>query len=211
MTIDYENSFGFEPKLPDDIREIFMWLCQDVAHIQSAWSFYVDLFTSNDYKEVADLAIESFRVVERALRTDITMSICRISDPSKSMKKENISFQTLSQKCGEIKGVDALFKDFSIACEPIIKLRHKRIGHNDLISRIDPLNNPLPGVGQKEINEILRLAKEILNKIIQYYVSVELSFNTIQNGGADKLLYWLKSGKQYHKDRRKRISHSTTN
>jgi hypothetical protein len=206
MSPDYSDSFGYEKNLPDDIREIFMWLCQDVAHIQFAWTFYIELFTSKDYEDVADLAAASFRVIEEAVRADITMSICRISDPAKN----NLTFKTLARKCNDIHDINILVDEFLASCEPIRRIRHKKIGHNDLNTRIDPLNNPLPGVGQKEINEILTRAKQILNTVIVNYASVELYFDAIMPGSAKNLLYFLKLGKQYQEENRirrfKRIS-----
>lgn len=211
MDMNHSDLFGYDVNLPKDIREVFMWLCQDVAHIQRSWNFYLELFSSEDYKDVAELGMSSFLVIEEAVRTDLIMSICRISDPAKTTNRDNLSFPALAKKCSTIQDLDTLVDDLLACCEPIRKFRHKRIAHNDLSTRIDPLNNPLPGISKKEINEILGIAKEILNTVSGHYVDVEYCFDTVHKGGAKELLYWLKSGKQFQYDKRKRLAnHSTT-
>ena len=76
----FENSFGYNVKIPDSFQEIFMWLCQDVVMLQSKWIFYLDLFSNpKSASLLSKLASASFQIIEEALRMDMTMSICRLS------------------------------------------------------------------------------------------------------------------------------------
>ena len=94
------DPFGYIPKLPDNIRNIFMRLCQDVYSLRSKWEFYLELFDSKKNAElISELARASFQIIEESLRNDMIMAICRLSDPSqsspKSKKKDNLSLCTL--------------------------------------------------------------------------------------------------------------------
>jgi len=192
--------FGYNQKLPENIREIFMWLCQDVASIQYKWSFYLELFSSQENTALlSDLAQSSFNIIEESLRADLTMAICRLSDPPQSEgKKDNLSLLTLTQQCGRIDNVTELLRDFRDTCKPVRQYRNKRVGHNDLNTTIKPHDNPLPEIGRGQIDRIVQLASKILNAISQHYASdLELSFKPFAIGGANDLIYWLKVAKEY--------------
>ena len=49
----------------------------------------------------------------------------------------------------------------TLACKPVHAYRNKLIAHNDLKIKLDPINNPLPVVTRKQIEEILRLMKRL--------------------------------------------------
>lgn len=192
------NAFGYDSRLPEDIREVFMWLCQDVASLQNKWSFYLGLFSSQENAALlSDLAQSSFQIIEESLRDDMTMAICRLSDPPRSMGKDNLSLSALVQQCGRVNSVPELLKDFLDACEPVRQYRNKRVGHNDLNTTIKPRDNPLPGIGRGQIDRVLQLASVILNTIYQRFVDGELYFAPFQIGGADTLIYWLKMAKEH--------------
>jgi len=194
-----EDVFGYDPRLPDDIRDIFMWLCQDVAALYYKWHFYLELYSEEENTALLSyLAQSSFNIIEESLRSDLTMSICRLRDPAYSVGKENLSLSTLAQKCSEIDEVDELLKEFQDACQPIRQYRNKRVGHNDLNTTIKPRDNPLPGIGRRDIDNILALASRILNVIYKNYIDSELVFDhPFFIGGAEALIYWLRLGKKY--------------
>lgn len=195
------DAFGYDPKLPDNLREIFVWLCQDVAALREKWSFYLELFGSEENTDLlSELVLASFQIIEEALRNDIILSICRLSDPIKSLGYENLSFETLKPLVKELSLPDntsKLFEDFQSACELVQKYRNKRVGHNDLNTRIKPQDNPLQGIGRDRIDQIIQLAEQILNLVYQHFVGGELVFESDPLGGADALIFWLKTAKEY--------------
>lgn len=191
------NRFGYSSDLPEDIREIFMWLCQDLASLQNKWSFYLELFSSEENTAIlSDLARSSFQIIEETLRNDMVMAICRLSDPPQTRRmKNNLSLRYLAKRCICNSEVDKLLKDFFDSCKPIRQYKNKRLGHNDLNTTIKPHDNPLPGIGKSQIDRIVNIAGKILNIIYQNYVESELFFHPLQIGGAKDLIYWLKVAK----------------
>ena len=195
----FENSFGYDERVPEKIRTILMWLCKDMSSLQSKWDFYLELYGSAKNTDLlSELAPWSFNIIEETLRNDMTMAICRLSDPAKSLGKDNLSLAYLVENCREFFDLTDLLKDFQVACEPISKYRNKQIGHNDLNTVIRPRENPLPDVSKEQINKILQLAADILNRIFIHFTGGELSFHIISRDGADTLIFWLNAGKELH-------------
>ncbi len=125
--------FGYSEKLPEGIRDIFMWLCQDVASLQHKWDFYLELFGKDENTQLlSELAVASFNIIFEILQNDITMAICRLSDPPKSMGQKNLSMATLVKKFKDIEGLDKLMIEFQENCKPVRQRRNKRVGHRDL-------------------------------------------------------------------------------
>jgi hypothetical protein len=191
-----KDSFGYSEQLPEEIRDVFMWLCQDVASLQQKWDFWLELFgKSQNTNLLSELAPASFNVILETLQNDVTMAICRLSDPPKSMGQENLSFATLVKNGAEIEGVEDLVAEFQRMCEPVRQRRNKRVSHRDLNSVINPSENPLPGISKEQIDMIVKKAADILNFILQHYENAELYFHTVSPGDADTLIFWLEAGK----------------
>ena len=197
---DIENAFGYDTRIPENIRVIFMWLCQDVAALQSKWDFYLELYDSEENTALlSELASWSFNIVEEALRNDMTMAISRLSDPSTSMRtKENLSLATLVEKCPDIPDLERRLAEFQVGCQPVSNWRNKHVGHNDLHTKIHPRENPLPGITKNQIDEIINRASELLKIVALQYANGDLYFHTISRGGAKDLIFWLKSGRDHH-------------
>jgi hypothetical protein len=188
----HDIAFGYNPLLPQGIRAIFMWLCQEVASLHNKWQFYLALYTGEeDTGLLSELASGSFVIIEESLRHDMTMSICRLSDPPRTGGKLNLSLQTVAEKVQGVEGLSELLVGFLQACEPVRRYRHKLVGHRDLSTTIKPQDNPLPGIGRTQIDTILDLAGRVLNVVYRHFVDSELTFIPSLIGGADTLLYWL--------------------
>ncbi|MFH1932224.1 MAG: hypothetical protein ABIN18_11630 [Pseudomonadota bacterium] len=191
-----QDAFGDSENLPENIREIFVWLCQDVASLRDKWDFYLGLYKDDETTALlSDCARSSFQIIEESLRADITMTICRLSDlPSTFKKKDNLSIPKL---CSYFPQDESLKKNetaFLDACMPIRLLRNKQVGHNDLNTRIAPDKFPLLGISKTQIDEMIGLAESILNKIYHIYnPNSELGFGIpLHIGGAEDLINWLK-------------------
>ncbi len=204
------GAFGHCPELPDHVRDMFTDLCQDVASLHAKWQLYLDLFSSDDDTALlSGLARSSFQLFEEALRSDMTMAICRLSDPHESPGSrgmENLSIDTLVRRLGHTSDLDALLRQFQEECESVRRYRNKRVGHNDLNTALEPKDNPLPGIGRRRIERILQLAAQILNTVYRSVVDAELGFRPLLIGGGSDLLYWLRLAKHHHDEETRRLT-----
>ena len=173
-----EDSFGYYQIFPENIREIFMWLCRDVADLRTKWNFYLELFSSEESTELlTDIAPASFQMIEKSLRREMIVAICRLSDPIKSGEKSqehNLSLKTLTERLDNQDQPIDILEEFRQACRPVRIIRNKRLGHNDLDTRIKPQENPLPGIGKTQIEQIIVLAEQILNYVINDLITASL-------------------------------------
>ncbi len=191
-----EYTFGYYECLPENIRIIFMSLCQDVAHLHCKWDFYTGLFGEKQNNELlAELAPASFQLIYEALQNDITRAICRLSDPSESRGRDRGSLKTLIKQCEGSEVLDRLFSDFQKACRPVRKYKNKPAEYRDLSAEIEPLENFLPGIPKDQISSILDKMADIMNCIVHKYGNTTLYFHPIVEGDAKDLLSWLKKAK----------------
>jgi hypothetical protein len=190
-----DEPFGYMRNLPEDIRDIFMWLCQDVASLSRKWRLYLELFGKEENAGLlSDTAGAAFNVIEESVRIDMAMLICRLSDGPGSRGKENLNFSNLEEFYDTDEELKGLIKLFRKACEHIRLHRNKLIGHSDLSTRLKPDENLLPPVGRSDVEEIVERAVETLRHVAMKYAGPDLSFSTPTIMGADALIWWLRRG-----------------
>src|SRR5579864_5809015 len=120
-----DDPFNYDARLPEGIRNIGMGLRQDVAYLHHERALYLELFSDpGNAALLTDLARSSFQIIEESLRNNLTMAICRLSDPAQSPGEDNLSFATLVNLCDDIPSTKDALKDFHTACKPIRDLRN---------------------------------------------------------------------------------------
>jgi len=190
-----KDIFGYNENIPEKIQDIFMWLSQDLADLYHLWEFYIGFFgNKEDAYLLADHLYASFIVIEQSLRTTMIMSICRLNDPPYQKSNKNLSLKALTDQCNDIDGLEKLYSDFHLACEPFEIYRNKRIGHRDLPTSINYESFLLPGIGKAQVEKVLTLTDEILNKISHFYADGDFYFKSSEYGGADAMLHLIKAG-----------------
>ena len=188
-----ENDFGFRPDLPENVRDIFMWLCQDLASLCYKWKTYRNLFKPENEAILYNTAQQAFKVIEESLRVDMTMMICRLGDPLRSCGKENLNFKALEHCYENDTDLKKLVKGFQDACEPIKTHRNKLVAHSDMQTRLKPDENLMPPVGRSEIETVIDCATKVLN-----HIEPNMGFVPYDFMGADTLVFWLQKGWDDH-------------
>jgi hypothetical protein len=197
-----ETAFGYSDKLPEKMREPFVWLCQDLLALQTKWDFFAHLYDSQENAALlSELALASFNLIRAALVTDFIMGISRLTDPPQSGRdpvQDNLTLGALVQMCADVPEA-AMWQrrcdHLKTVAEPMRRQRNKRFAHRDLNIAINPMESPLPGVTKADIQRFLQSATELMNLILQHFEDVELHFHGPAHGGAESLLFWLKEGK----------------
>jgi hypothetical protein len=188
-----EARLGYNEKIPEEIRDICADLCDDVTALHVKWSFYRELFATRENTDaLSNLARAFFQTVEEALRTDLLTTICRLSDPNRSLGRVNLSFAPLVGKCADLPRVDDLVTAFQAACGNVRLYRNRYVGHNKLSDPIEPAADLLPGVSLSQIDEILHLGREILRTIYAHYAQLDLVIQPAYRDGPQDLLDWIK-------------------
>ncbi|MFO0892067.1 MAG: hypothetical protein U0790_23385 [Isosphaeraceae bacterium] len=189
-----EGDFGHLDVLPDDVRDIFMWLCQDVASLSRKWEFYLGAFGQPDNFVIMDASPMAFNLIEESLRTDMTMAVCRLSDPVRSCGRENLNFRALEAFYDQDAKLKKLIDDFVASCEPVRLHRNKLVGHSDKVTRLSPQQVMIPQIKRSDMEAIMAGASAIINHVAKVYGNTGFAFGTPGAAGADALFYWLKKG-----------------
>lgn len=115
-----QNYFGKNENIPEEIREVFMWLCQDIASLFQMWDFYECIFEEKENSELLAQHIpNTLIIIGRSLRISMVMAICRLNDPSTEKKNlKNISLGRLTEYGSKNKVIIDLYSKFKDACKP---------------------------------------------------------------------------------------------
>lgn len=212
MTTNDDNPIGLFQELPESVRAIFQGLYEDLVSLHGKWQFYLDLFNDPETVELLNaVAMGSFQMIEESLRSDMTMSICRLTDPAQSCGKDNLSVNVLVDKLRHIPELATLSQKFHDSCKPVRDYRNKRVGHNDLRAALKPRADPLPNVTRVDIEDILASGAKLINHVYHFYVNGELSFKPFGFGGGGKdLVHWLKDAWERDQEDRRRPSGGET-
>ena len=178
--------------IPAEIRDLGTRLRDDLARLRLKWSYYRELFgTMENARLLTDTARACFQMVEESFRHDIVLSLCRLSDPSRTLGGDNPSFATLVAHCGDIPRAEDLLTAFQAACGPLRRYRHRHLGHNDPEAGITPRERVLPDVDPSQIDEILQLAGGILGAIFGHFAAGDPLAEPVHAGSAADLIHWL--------------------
>lgn len=190
----------------------FHALWQELAWLYSKWGEYVELFGTK--AERIDLmnraAPRFFRIVQDSLWEDTLLAIARLTDPPKSVGKENLTIQTLPALVADQKvSVEVRrFIDRSVAASDFCRdWRHRRIAHRDLKLAIELGTTPLKHASRLNVKNALEAIANTLNHVSVHYGHPQTMFDMGAGGsnGAVTLLYVLDDGLKADTARRERI------
>lgn len=169
----------------------------EFAQIKYRWRTHTELFGSDEKVDLLNrCGGKVFGMFQGLLVYDTLAEICRLCDPPKSMGQENNSIYNHYEKLkanlsnAEIQEVDTYLSSLKTDMKNIKILRNKSMSHNDLGVAENAVK--LPDVTFGEVDDVLRLIANILNKI--YKVSGSYESVTAFGPGVTKLFKVLKAG-----------------
>jgi hypothetical protein len=188
-----ETSRPIPPALEEKLKAIDL----EVRNLYFKLKFFNQLFTDpNRIETLKATALLLFQSIEESMLFDILLSITRLTDPSKSFGKENLSFENLLEEIPdnplriEIKNLLSQIKQ---KAKDIEIWRNKKLGHNDLQKALGDFS--LPPIQKKDLADILELIPKVMNSILGYFKDEEIRYEmcvTSQDG--DSLLFYLEYG-----------------
>ncbi len=195
----------------EPLGKLFHALWQEVAWLYTKWGEYVALFGTKPSRidlmnKVAPLF---FRIVQDSLWEDTILHIARLTDPPKSMGKENLSIQSLPLLVEDEDLKQNLEEKIEIAktaSEFCRDWRNRRIAHRDLKLAIEDGITPLMPASRKAIKDALSSIVDVLNLITLHYQDSTTIFDVPNGyGGGESLLYVIDDGLRFDEERIARI------
>jgi len=180
-------------RLPDNIRDIFTVLYNDVIWLQQEEKLYRELFGNiKSTRLLCEISFQAFTLIQYALKNDMFLSICRISEKYETFGHTNLSLATLAEFYPKFKKPSEYFIKL---CEPVKTLRDKKIGHSDLNTQILPMENLFPEITFEQIENILDFASKYLLEFYDQFDKGGLAFSYRDLSGSKALMYWLQKAK----------------
>lgn len=152
-------------------KDVFHGLKKETLTLHAEWILYRQLYATN-LKRI-ELLNESapffFQVVHALLIDDVALTLCKLTEPSRTRSFENLTIARLVE-CVEGDGLlplaaalRAKADELHEQCAPFRAHRDKRIAHLDLRHALRVPKEPLHGLSRAEIEATLAALRDLLN------------------------------------------------
>lgn len=199
-------------KMGEDLGKQYSALNQEVTILHLYWKEYTELFGTNQKRidRLNQSAPGLFRMLQDELFQTNVLHIARLTDPPKSVGKDNLTLRNLPLLVSDINlknqltGLLALAEQKTTFCRD---WRNRRFAHYDLALATDGNKaSPLETVNKDKVNEALASLADVLNAVERHYFKGGTSFDAIAaHNGAATLLYLLGDGLKEKSERAERI------
>ena len=183
-------------------RDLLNAIEREFIQLCYRWQLFCQLFDSG--QKNIDLLNKSgsnvFQLLQKLIIDDAMLALCRLSDPDKSMGKENASIRNMLKKVRaelsdeDAREIDAKLSELKEHMNKISILRNKAISHTDYEHALNTVLLPRPTYGELEdsMKAIERMLNIITGKLYNYSSSYLPSMPYGHDG--NKLLHVLSKG-----------------
>jgi hypothetical protein len=210
----YIDNMGVDGPMPPEIKEIFEALRYEIAWLHAKWSIYSQLFCQGDARlEFLDSMAPGFFVIVRdSLLNELIVGLCRLTDPSTTGRRENLTLARLAESL-EVANIDpAIRQQFASylvsldqTCSPLRAWRNRRLGHSDLPTALGNSPDPLPPVTWAAIDGALEEVRVLMNLLQKHYLDSEFFYEhfTDLNDG-EELVFYLEEAQKFEEEEKRR-------
>lgn len=206
-----ESKIHYIEHMGEALGSVYYCLWQELAWLYSKWNEYETLYGTKPSR--IDLLNKSaphfFRVVQDSLWEDTILHIARLTDPPKSVGKENLSVQQLPDLVSDAKlsaGLVRLVGEAKAASEFCRDWRNRRLAHRDLDLALSDTAEALKPGSRIKVITALEALTSILDAVSTRYLRSSTMFDMGANiGGGECLLRTIYDGLEAEEKRRERI------
>lgn len=157
-------------------HEFFKSISAEVSKLHMYWHIYRQLYAHSDRRiallnETGSLV---FYVLQHLLLDEVTLAVCRLTDPAMTGRRENHSLERLVVGVRESELADklrAILERTHNLAKPFRNRRNRAIAHSDLSTRLNLESNPLPGVSREMVENTLDQIRALMNAYDNHYFS----------------------------------------
>lgn len=191
-------------------RSLYGPLSSDLSLLNLKWHTFLSLY-GRDEDRIALLnktAPVFFAVVQDLLTSNVLMGLSRLTDPSKSQGKDNLSIETLIESLADPdhsalrQDLESRLDTLRVRVGPFRTWRHKSLAHRDLEVAIGAADL-LPTIQHDAIDAALSEAAGLLNHLALtlWDESVRYEFKSHPRH-VDSLIHYLQQGRTVELERR---------
>jgi len=179
---------------------VYNALWNEVAWLHAKWHEYKELYGEKPPRlELLNRASGFFfRIVQDTLWENTLLHLARLTDPSRSAGRQNLTvlqLPSLVNDPGLREQLEALLTEAKSKAEFARDWRNRHIAHRDLDKALGKGAEPLAAASRNHVDEALRALAAGLNRVNTFYLKSTLTFDVIapMTGGV-ALLYVLRDG-----------------
>jgi hypothetical protein len=198
-----ETKQRYIEKMGKELGTQYSALWQEVAVLYVNWGEYVELFgtKSERINLLNQAAGHFFRMVQNELWETTLLHIARLTDPSKSLGRDensNLTIQNLAELTDDTNTKQKVAKLVKTAVKQAHfcrDWRNRHIAHRDLKLALEQSAVPLAAASRKQVNEALKAIADAMNALEEHYCQSETRFDLGSiHHGAVSLLYVIDAG-----------------
>ncbi|MHC4674500.1 MAG: AbiU2 domain-containing protein [Planctomycetota bacterium] len=194
----------------EELGSLYHALWNELAWLYMKWGEYVEIFGSKPSRVelVNQAAGQFFRIVHDVLWENSLLHIARLTDPPKSVGKDNLTIRRLPDLIDDEnvrENVTELINDAVGKADFCRDWRNRHIAHKDLGLAMKNGVEPLKPASRAKAKESLSSISDVLNAVSNHYMDSTTMFEGVASGkGAVSLLYILDDGLRAEKERQDR-------
>jgi len=201
-----EANVNRHAKMSANSAVLFEQIWQEVARLHSQWEIFSQLYaeSAEQVKFLDRMAPGFFGIVQEAMLNNIFLSFSRLTDNTKTGRKENLSFNRFIESIDsskEPKFAEILRKaleSLRTECKPFRDWRNRKIAHKDLSTALQYHPQPLPSINKEMIEKVLRLMRELLNTFQKHFEDAETAFeHVVSRGDGKTIIFYLQQAEKY--------------
>jgi len=205
-----EVKASFVAAFPSGTGELAHELWKAVNNLHFKWENYRSLFgTSPDRIDLLNWAAPSFfGLLDGILRSDVMLAIARLTDPPKSMGRDNACLARLIETLvpfTDTQSVDswrAELQDLQTYCEPVRVTRNRLLAHEDLATALHYHPDPIPGVSRPYIDGALERFRKLFGSIEVRFRGSQTAFQLVSAvGDGESVISRLEDAQEHEKCR----------
>jgi hypothetical protein len=185
----------------DTLGPLYDHFEQKLIGVHAIWEIYRQLFGTDGRRKLLNrLVPDSASMIEYALGDTVILHTCRLCDPAKTGRYENVSLPALMT---DVKAIakpgdyDKLVKGKEEIDKKIADLqvhRNKRIAHIDKEYALG--GKALPPLNQRIVQDALDEIVRLMGDINAWYLNKESVYTPSLRGDGDGLIHWLQYGER---------------
>lgn len=197
-------------RLPEEIRDLYGVLWDQLVGVHFAWGVLQDLFTGDPERgRLLEMTAPAFfQFVRQALQDAVIVGVARLSDKPDQGNYRNASLEALVQDAcavdpGLSAGLAQLVQTMVVATRPVHARRSQLVAHLNRDTILSRDSRPLPGVSSAQMEAALAAMREIMNRIELHFAdSTTLYEQGVAHGDADALVCHLERSLDAEDDER---------
>ncbi len=190
---------------PEDMEKLHKALWNEFGVLHLKWLLFSQLYEDETTVNLLNESAPTFfGVCQTVFLDDIILVISRLTDPSHTKNKENLTLERLaaaidSANFPELKDeIDEALNLVRSNCNFARTNRNRRIAHTDLKTYFQEHPESLPSVTKEKIEEALLTVREVMNKFELHFSQNETGYEyLVLPDGANSLIGCLYDAKSY--------------